>query len=98
MTRKKHVIAIVIAIVFVTVIIFSSAYIVAEADHNCSGEHCPICYQIEICQNTIKALTLYLIVTAISVAIAYFTKWSEVIKNYKYSPTTLIKQKVKLSY
>lgn len=43
--------------VLMTVVIFSSVvYIAAEADHDCSGDNCPVCYHISICENTLKAV------------------------------------------
>ena len=37
-------------------VIFSSFYIVKEADHTCSGENCPICYQISMCESATKSI------------------------------------------
>lgn len=37
-------------------VVFSSFYIVKEADHTCSGENCPICYQISMCESTTKSI------------------------------------------
>ena len=38
------------AVLLVFALLFSVFFIVSEADHNCIGEDCPICHQIQTCQ------------------------------------------------
>ncbi len=38
------------------IVLFSSFYIAAEADHDCCGEDCPICACIHQCENTLRGI------------------------------------------
>ena len=41
---KKKITAILLAGMLAVVMFYSALYITAEANHNCEGENCPICY------------------------------------------------------
>ncbi len=41
--------ALFLCVIFVLSLIFSAAFIVKEADHDCSGERCEICQLIDLC-------------------------------------------------
>ena len=47
--RTRRLLAAVGAAVLLGVQVFSSAYIALEADHDCHGEGCPVCFQIQQC-------------------------------------------------
>ena len=49
MTKKKRIISLVVAAAVLFVMLYSALYIAAEANHDCVGENCPICYQINVC-------------------------------------------------
>lgn len=57
MTRRKF-----IYTLFLAVLIFgflsSVTFIALEANHECSDDDCPVCLQLCVCMNTLKALTL----------------------------------------
>ena len=38
-------------------VVFSAFFVVREADHSCSGDSCPICYQMNVCDSTLKVLS-----------------------------------------
>lgn len=40
------------AVVFA--MLFSACFLIAEADHECAGEDCPICYQVNLCSHTVR--------------------------------------------
>ena len=52
---SKKIISGVAAILFLAIMLFSSFYIAAEADHDCTGEDCPICAVIHQCENTLSS-------------------------------------------
>lgn len=58
MTNKKRAVAFLTVAVFVLVMLFSVVYIAAEADHDCVGSDCRICYQISVCQHTLRSILL----------------------------------------
>lgn len=44
------------AVMMLVVMLFSSFFIAAHADHDCTGEDCPICACIQQCENTIRGI------------------------------------------
>ena len=46
MDRQKRSRALLLCIGFVLVLFVSSAFLIREADHDCCGEHCPVCAMI----------------------------------------------------
>lgn len=54
--KKKKSIAAIICVLFIFVTFASLFYIVKEADHECTGEDCPICACIHQAQQTLKNL------------------------------------------
>lgn len=53
------------------VLLFSAAFIAAEADHDCVGENCPICAQIAVCQNILKTFSLAVCIAAFPAVFSY---------------------------
>ena len=94
-TRKKT--AISLTILFVFVMLFSHIFIIAEADHECSGEDCPICEIIAIVSDTIKGLSLIGSAVVICAALVFGIVKSLYVNNEAQSVSSLITLKVKLS-
>ncbi|MCR5204545.1 MAG: hypothetical protein K6E47_05785 [Lachnospiraceae bacterium] len=42
-----------LAVFFIVITLFSSAYIIMESGHECEGEDCHICHMIEVCETII---------------------------------------------
>ena len=58
MTNKKRAAALFAAVAFVFVMLFSMVYIAEESNHDCIGSDCQICYQISVCQHTLRSVLL----------------------------------------
>ena len=73
MERKKRtrIAALLLAVAVLVITLYSALFVAAEADHDCVGEGCPICYQVEACKITLKSLSLAVCVTAVAVAFTY---------------------------
>ena len=71
MTKKKRIISLVVAVAVFFVMLYSALYIAAEANHDCVGENCPICYQISVCENILKNLSLTVCAAAFTAAFTY---------------------------
>lgn len=97
MTGKKRAFTSLIAVLIAFVMLSSVMFIAAESAHDCSGENCQICYQISVCENTLKQLSLAIIAVAIASALAYIL--IGVASSFIRLPvrTTLIILRVKLS-
>ena len=58
MTKKFRLITGLLAAVLAAVMLSSAVYIAVEANHNCSGEDCAICHQLQVCENLLKSIGL----------------------------------------
>ena len=58
MTKKSRLITGLLAAVLAVVMLSSAVYIAVEANHNCSGEDCAICHQLQVCENLLKSIGL----------------------------------------
>ncbi len=65
MTNKKRFAAIALAALVLFVLMTSLFVIAHEADHDCTGENCPVCAFIAVCRNTLKTLGDALIAAAV---------------------------------
>ena len=97
MTKRKRIISLVVAAAVLFVMLYSALYIAAEANHDCVGENCPICYQINVCQNALKNLSLAVCAVAFAAAFTYtLCRSISVCTDYAQS-YTLVSLKVKLT-
>ena len=58
MKSNKRIFRTLLCMAVLFAVAFSAFYIVAESGHDCTGEHCAICHQIELCKNLLRSLTL----------------------------------------
>ena len=74
-TAKR--IAIVLCGLMVVIILFSAFYVVSEAGHDCCGDCCPICVQIDQCnallrsagEGTAALITAFMLALAVSIVL-----------------------------
>ena len=97
MTKKKRIISLIVAVAVIFVMLYSALFIVSHAEHDCVGENCPICYQISVCENTLKNLSLAVCAVAFAAAFTYtlcrsISACADVTPSY-----TLVSLKVKLT-
>ena len=97
MKKKNRIIAMFLAVMVLFVMLYSALFIVAHAEHDCVGENCPICYQISVCENTLKNLSLAVCAVAFAAAFTYtlcrsISACADVTPSY-----TLVSLKVKLT-
>ena len=97
MTKNRCFMTRLLAAVLAVVMLSSAVYLAVEADHDCSGEDCAICRQINICENLLKTLGLAGAAAAISAAFTY-TVCRAILPCAEMNGTlTLVALKVKLS-
>lgn len=97
MTKKFRFMTGLLAVMLAFVMLSSAIYIAVEADHDCSGDDCAICHQINVCENILKSIGLAGSAAATAVAILYILcriipSCTEVARTF-----TLVSLKVKLS-
>ena len=97
MTKKSRLITGLLAAVLAAVMLSSAVYIAVEANHNCSGEDCTICHQLQVCENLLKSIGLAGAAAVFVAAVRYapcrvIPSCAEVVRTF-----TLVSLKVKLS-
>ena len=55
-SRAKRITAGIIVLLLLVIVLFSSFYVAAEAHHDCTGEDCPVCACIRLCDNTLHQI------------------------------------------
>lgn len=60
MTSQKRIGALILCVGMALVLAVSAAFIIHEADHDCSGEDCPVCRMIAANINLLRTLGLAL--------------------------------------
>ena len=97
MEKRKRIAAIILAVTVMFVMIGSALFIAAEVDHDCIGENCPICFQINVCRNTLKTLSLAVCAAVFAVAFTYTLRVSISAHAETATGNSLVTLKVKLS-
>lgn len=97
MQRKKQIVAILLVITVLFVMLCSASFAAAEAEHDCAGENCPICYQIGVYENTLKNFSLAVCAVFLSAAFIYILCRSISAPTDFVQNCTLVSLKVKLS-
>lgn len=57
MTKKKRILAVIVAVSLLFVMLSFSAFALHNADHDCIGEGCSIFAQINLCKNLVESLS-----------------------------------------
>ncbi len=58
MNMRKRGYALLFCIGFVLMLLVSSAFLIREADHDCCGEHCPVCEMIAMTTALMRSFCL----------------------------------------
>ncbi|HAQ62848.1 MAG TPA: hypothetical protein DCR23_00120 [Ruminococcaceae bacterium] len=97
MKNTRRIISVIIALVTVLSLAFSTAFIIEEADHNCVGEECHICHQLSSCLNAFSnvvkntgSASVTCIVLLLALIVSGIVRCAE-------KEATLVSLKVKLS-
>lgn len=97
MTKKRRIAAMAMCLALLLVMFFSTVYMIREADHNCTGENCPICHEIRICRQILNTVgTAVLGAAVFSFASVFLTALTSAHRRES-AAVTLISLKVKLS-
>jgi hypothetical protein len=78
--------------------VFAEGFIFTHLDHDCIGDHCPVCLQIEIAQNLLKGLGR---IGLFALAACLITQILVIIKSslcFSVLPQTLVGLKVQYNF
>lgn len=97
MKQHTRIISVLLCIVMIVFVVLSQAFIIAAADHVCTGDDCEICYQIHICEQALKKLSLNVsTASGMLTAEIVFCALLLFLRNFRLGDT-LVSKKVKLS-
>ncbi|MBE6908900.1 MAG: hypothetical protein E7474_04755 [Ruminococcaceae bacterium] len=97
MTKRRRIFAAVLAALVALVVLSSSVFLIEHADHDCAGEDCPVCRQLDACVQNLKNLAAAALVVLVA---AVFTAAARICADGRlsaYAPRTPVALKVKLS-
>ncbi len=97
MTKKNRIIASVLALTVAFAVLFSVGFIIAEADHDCIGDGCSVCFCIGVCENTIKSVGFVGAAAVFSAFLRFFIFCPIDFKEKSAGNISLVSLKVKLS-
>lgn len=97
MTKKIRIMAAVMCFALMFVMFISSAYIIKEADHDCTGENCPVCHEIQVCRQILSTVGTAVVAAAVFVSTLVVLTALPAVHLRETVAVTLISLKVKLS-
>ncbi len=96
-SRSLRITAGIMGLMMLFIVLFSSFFIAAEADHDCSGEDCMICASIQKCENTLRSLGDGNTLQLSFIALVLFVLLDAVIPDNKVPQDTPVSRKVRLN-
>ena len=97
MGKTKRILAMVMAVALFAVMLSSALFLAEEADHDCIGDGCQICLQLNICRGVLKSLSLVLLAAAAPLTVACILWGNFWPSKGSTGHVTLVALKVKLS-
>lgn len=96
-SKKKRIVTMLIAILFVTATVFSTAFVIKEANHKCNHTDCQICQTIQLCIKNLTDLGSKSDDNVGVTVLFYFALFIIPFVTYIFSKESLIDLKTKLS-
>ncbi len=87
----------IMGLMMLVIVLFSSFYVAAEADHDCCGEDCPICAGIRQCENTLRRIGDGVAIQSAAVAPVILILFAAAFVNAVVSQDTPVSRKVRLN-
>lgn len=97
-SKTTHIVAAIIGLALLVVVLFSALYIVSNSNHDCTGEHCPICACIHQCENNIRQFGGGTVAQTLPVLLIACFLLPILLNVTDFSQATLVTQKVRLNH
>lgn len=95
--KSQRIAATILSIAILVVVLFSSFYLAAEENHDCTGEDCPICVCIQQYENNIRQMVNEEITNVLANLLVMFFLLPIYIRAIFVFKPTLVTQKVRLN-
>ena len=96
-SKKKRIVTMLIAFLFVTATVFSTAFVIKEANHKCNHTDCQICQTMQLCIKNLTDLGSKSDDNEGATVLFYFALFIIPFVTYIFSKESLIDLKTKLS-
>ncbi len=97
-SNKLRFAAAVMALAVLFFVFLSVFFIAHEADHDCTGDDCPVCALIQMCENNIRQLGNGTSAAAAEVALVFLTLILPVLLTGALAGSTPVSRKTRLNY
>ena len=95
--RRLRGLALILAFLFITLTLLTSAYIVIESGHECEGEDCHICRTVDMCEAILLGNGIPVIPDMIILAVCLLNVLILLYEKGNYNFRSLISLKVRLN-
>lgn len=96
MNNIKKIFSVFVALVIVLTIFFSMIFISVNTNHDCTGDGCPVCEQIQVAENVLSKLTQAVVSVAIAISLCVLAQGSIIVFSNAIINNFPIKLKVKM--
>lgn len=79
-------------------VLLSVFFIAHEADHDCSGDGCPVCALIQMCEDNIRQLGNGAVATAVAEVLVFLSLAMSVLTVLAIKESTPVSRKTRLNY
>lgn len=97
MKSNNRILRTLICIAVIFAIVFSAFYIASDLGHDCAGERCAICRQIELCKNLLRSLAFVVGIIGAVFINRFLCRCCRTKRNGTIATSTLVLLRVKLS-
>ena len=97
-TYRQRIMAAMIALVVVCLLVFSSVFLAKESGHDCSGQDCPVCAEMQACSAVIRRLGSAAVPVLLAILVFSFWLTAEIYRPV-FTPLllTLVSLKIRLN-
>lgn len=97
-SRTVRFAAVVISMLMLSVMLFSTFYVIQESDHDCCGDDCPICFQIDQCLSLLRNIGEGSAAIAITTALMLISGSTVPLLSCLVRPVTPVSFKVRMNH
>lgn len=96
MKKRTKIMAVILIVLFLITVCLSYIFIIENAHHNCTGEDCTICMQLEHAEQFLSGLKFIPVLSFLMMAFCVFTQLCAVFNQSFCVKNTLVLLKVEL--
>ena len=96
-TVFKKMLTALMTVILVMSVFVSLVYVIEEADHECSGNDCPVCMTLSICRRNIQGIVTITAVGVILIFTLHTVLQSCIICTAENNGLSLIRQKIRMN-